>query len=594
MDNVTVQEPQQDTEQQPEEQVQIKQPVSEPVEKKPGKIQRLFAFINRGPLTLLYPFVLGLVLLGGWWLINHPQFVIDNVVNKPNALYTVLASIGGVLVFWVVIKFFQAIALWTTTTWKAIMASRKEDPIAWFFWVTIYGLLSVSVLGSGAFFENHFPHPIPGVGYAIALMFDLVTINAMRARLEALRTGDRSVSWLYLLAIFICTSATIFGNVYSALDHVNRVPQQMKDVSPWLAIIFPSMIIVMSVLADHLLEKTSTRLDAATYRAREEQRLDILVARREMRERMKAEEEKLAKLDMKPKKERRTFFLVRWFFPRDVDMDTLKAQLAEEQKQTAKEQQEAMQKQLDTFFNNAQNAYNNLASLVEKQAQSIAQIDAQRDTDNALFVEQICLSEASLSQTLKAQFEDALKSAFSMEKETLHVYAKGALQTQESEAKAQEKAPLEEQRKSEKASASSQGNAENNQKDDERLQWVLQNYPIVSQWHATGAVSVTIDQIKEGTGHTPQKVHRHLNKGAFKRTRREGFYRVDSVIEWLKNEPLPRVESVSKEEVKERDNVTVIGAESIPETPTLMAVENDPDTGEYEAIMKGEFEELSA
>jgi hypothetical protein len=58
--------------------------------------------------------------------------------------------------------------------------------------------------------------------------------------------------------------------------------------------------------------------------------------------------------------------------------------------------------------------------------------------------------------------------------------------------------------------------------------------------------------------------------------------------------PLPK----SKEEVKETDNSQVMGVDMVPETPAI----SDPDTGEYEAIMKGrsseynpeEYEEMTA
>lgn len=514
---------------------------AQPVEKKP-RFQR---FVNSPWLFLVVP-----VLAGALWLVNN-LWVITNNLDKPYLMLIAPVMAATVLGIWLVIKFFAAISRWAVATWKATMAARKEDPIAWFFWVTIYGLLAVSVLGSGAFFEKHFPHPFPGVGYAIALMFDLVTINAMRARLEALRTGDRSVSWLYLVAIFVCTSATVFGNVYSALDFVNRVPQEMKDASPWLAIIFPSMIIVMSILADHLLEKTSTRLDAATYRVREEQRLNILVVRREMRERIKAEEEKLAKLDAKPKKERRTFFLVRWFFPLDTDMQALSEQVAEETKQTYQPQLEEMQKQLSLFVQNAQSAYNNLASLVEKQSLQIADIDRQRDADNGLIAESITASHSELLQQVQAQINDAIQSVIAVSKNanTTVVSPSYTEPYSENTDEVQAVCVSPAQKNTGELYAQTINDAINHTPAtpelasldlDPSVVDVLEKYPeVYYSWIEKSVKSVSLDDIADVTGHSKRRLIKYAGK-AFKRTpKNANLYTVSSVVEWLKTAPTP-------------------------------------------------------
>jgi hypothetical protein len=550
---------------------QAQQPA--PIEKKSSIIKRLFAFISRGPWTLLYPVVFALVALGGWWLINNPQIINDYVVKQPYALYAVLAVFACWLALWLTIKFFATISRWLVATWQTTMKARKEDPIAWFFWVTIYGLLAVSVLGSGAFFEKHFPHPVPFVGYAIALMFDLVTINAMRARLEALRTGDKSISWLYLLAIFVCTSATIFGNVYSALDFVNRVPQEMTDAAPWLAVIFPSMIIVMSVLADHLLEKTSTRLDAATYRAREEQRLNILIARREMREKMKLEEEKLAKLDAKPKKERRTFFLVRWLFPRDgVDSQSVVEQAVETikpQLETLTKQNEELTQRLLSFVQGAQNAHAQLASLVEKQSRQIADIDAQRDVDNGLMIEQIRQYQetmqaqitdaiATLSQAVKTSQSEPEKASYTpvykpTDTQVINVKAGQDKATVNSEDKAvynegmstdalpvisQSKAQDTEEPITDSINLAALASGELPSDLPQDIAEVAKNYPrVYFEWIAKEVKSVDIDAIVEVTGQPKRRVQYHAGKTFTRTPKNPKLYTVTSVIKWLRTAP---------------------------------------------------------
>jgi hypothetical protein len=72
------------------------------------------------------------------------------------------------------------------------------------------------------------------------------------------------------------------------------------------------------------------------------------------------------------------------------------------------------------------------------------------------------------------------------------------------------------------------------------VQDVLIDYPIVERWLSTGQRSATIEEIIEVTHHTRKMVMNRINDHTITRTRRTGFYRIDSVIRWLKTAPLPK------------------------------------------------------
>ena len=85
---------------------------------------------------------------------------------------------------------------------------------------------------------------------------------------------------------------------------------------------------------------------------------------------------------------------------------------------------------------------------------------------------------------------------------------------------------------------------------------------IVASWLSGSARSVSLQEIIKGTGHSPQRVHKAAKDGTFKKTRREGYYKVSSVIQWLKTAPLPK------------DNKPITG-----EISPVLSDDNQPDNG---------------
>lgn len=75
------------------------------------------------------------------------------------------------------------------------------------------------------------------------------------------------------------------------------------------------------------------------------------------------------------------------------------------------------------------------------------------------------------------------------------------------------------------------------------------HYPIVSSWLSRKERSVTIEEVIQGTGHSPQMVHKRAKDGTFRKTRREGHYTLSSVITWLSSAPLPKTKEREKEPI---------------------------------------------
>jgi hypothetical protein len=166
------------------------------------------------------------------------------------------------------------------------MSTRLFSQIG-FFSLVIVVFMGISVLESGDFFnQNITHHAVFGfLGYALALGFDLVSIVCMVARLNAERMRDERGSRLNLVGVMICAAVSAFANACSSLQgydpaHLNHTPLWMQSVAPWTGLVFPTMIVVLSMTSDHILDHAPARgVDVDTFRARERKRVDMLQVR---------------------------------------------------------------------------------------------------------------------------------------------------------------------------------------------------------------------------------------------------------------------------------------------------------------------------
>jgi hypothetical protein len=282
-----------------------------------GCLGGLLYAVNRPWLLVTIP-----LMLLGIWTVNNTWIITDNI-NKPYALLAGPVLVASLLSGWLIFKFFRTIEAWCKMAWRAFFRAQKEDSSAQFFWMVIIVFMIVSVFASGSFFTNLEHDVIPGLGYVTALFIDLVAVQSMRARLNAVRLRDKRGEWLYLFGVFVCSGASAFANVYTSLADFNQhvtgvLPPWMLSIAPWFGLVFPALILLLSITADYTLDQTSTKLDPENYKAQEEKRMRLLEIQRDMLQRRVQVEQEIDRLSqqLRSGKQERTFFLVSWFFPK--------------------------------------------------------------------------------------------------------------------------------------------------------------------------------------------------------------------------------------------------------------------------------------
>jgi hypothetical protein len=347
------------------------------------------------------------LLVGGFWLVLNPAIITENI-NQPYALLFGPALLVSGLALWLVVKFFTAIERGIRSAIVAFKAARARDESAQFFWMVIFVFLMVSVFASGEFFSKLEKDAIPLLGYATALVIDLVAVVCMRARLNAGRLRDKQGQALYLVGVVFCAAVSAFANVFTTLTtfdtHIHGLPDWMAAIAPWFGLVFPSLIVLLSMTADYALDQTSSKLDPESYKAVEGKRVKLLEYQRDLLKERVGYEEEIDDLagQLRGRKERRVFFLVAWLFPLQMGgKELLKRVEALYQPQivTLTEQNEALKTSLAGMEANAMNAYNGLLQFVQGLQYNL---DSQRDTDNRLLVERIDNTAAGLRQEVLA------------------------------------------------------------------------------------------------------------------------------------------------------------------------------------------------
>jgi len=261
-----------------DDQPQQSQPVATSSKKKPAKEhpRGIVGLVNRPWLLIAVA-----VLLGCSYLIKNPTIITDHL-NTPYADLAGPIAVLSILAGWIVYKFFQSIVAGCKASWQALLNARKEDSSAQFFWAVIIVFMIVSVFTSGDFFTKLEQNFIPGLGYAVAFLIDLITVQSMRARMNAVRMRDSRGILLYTIGIVVCALSSTFANLYITLEHFHALPDWMKTSAPWFGIVFPGLILLLSITADYTVEQTSTKLDPDKYEELEEKRIRLLEVQRDM------------------------------------------------------------------------------------------------------------------------------------------------------------------------------------------------------------------------------------------------------------------------------------------------------------------------
>ncbi len=279
--------------------VQDGQVQAQPVKKK--RIGSIRGFINSPYLFILAP-----LLIGGFYLVQHPELV-QMGVNNPYAVAFVGSLPVCLIAIKLIINFFSVIEQWIRLQFEKARQARK----GFFFEIVTIVFMFVSVCEAGPFFNDIQHSMLSGaLGYITVLAFDLIAVVCIDARRKELAKGGTR-SGIYLLGVIICALVSMAANLYSALQNFHvpadpSIPAFLKSVAPYIGIMFPVMIIFLAFSRDADIEID----DAETYRKQQQKRVDFLVVRREILARVTHEMEQIDLLG------KREFILKSWLFTR--------------------------------------------------------------------------------------------------------------------------------------------------------------------------------------------------------------------------------------------------------------------------------------
>lgn len=188
--------------------------------------------------------------------------------------------------------------------WRVIFSTTG------FFWLTLLVFMSVSVTESGDFFNLAITHgAVFGLlGYAVAGTFDMLAIVFMMARLNATRIADGKGKWLALLGVAICAGISAFGNMASAVQAYNasvfnHLPAGVAGIAPYMSLVFPSMVVFTTLIADHIGDLNPGRADSIeVYRIKEMRKVELVKVRLEIERELAGVRLQMATLKQKPAK----------------------------------------------------------------------------------------------------------------------------------------------------------------------------------------------------------------------------------------------------------------------------------------------------
>lgn len=518
---------------------QAKQPDPAPAPDEKGRLAGFFFAINRPWILLTLP-----LLIGGWWLAANPGVITANL-DKPYALLAGPVLVGSILAGWLVWRFFEAIRAWCILAWKSLAQARKDDGSAQFFWMVIIVFLIVSVFASGHFFTI-LEGDIPGLGYATALFIDLVAVQSMRARLNAVRMRDKRGAFLYLIGVFVCAGASAFANVYSDLASFNQrasgvLPPWMVNAAPWFGLVFPLLILLLSITADYTLDQVSTKLDPENYKKQEEKRVKLLEIQRDLLTQRVQYEQEIDHLTRNNGKPRRVFFLVRWLVPerqQPLDIEHVMEQVKQIYQPVIEQQQKIIEE-----LTQARQAF----TLMQ---QTIHQIDLQRDTDNRLLSDLIDQRETRFQGLLsesQSSLIEQVKELFigpdtDPEIPTLEEAIDDPKESFKEDLNSPDTAPL--TRPLTIPLDDPKGEV------PEDLKEVFETYPYVKRAYFSGQKSLTLEESINVTGHSRKMILNRIKDGTFRPTpKNPNKYLLTSVIEWLKTAPKPTLKDDHSDEL---------------------------------------------
>ena len=379
---------------------------------------------------------------------------------------------------------------------------------AGFFWTVNLVFMAVSVLHAGIFFGiTGNGHDLPGMGqylgFAVSFFLDLVTIILMQAMLEARYRGEEARSRQFLFFITVCCGTSTFANLAISLNDFDaaamlpHAPFWVQLAAPYVLSSFPLFVIMMSIAAEMVVNvRPLESLNEEEYETDEKKRLRILEIRNTYLEKQANEELRALTIraQMRANKQLRKGNMpngFRWFWEKPLAVDTVIAGVTAQLKAMYEPQIEDLKRRLEEV----QTPPTNPTGLTAR----LAAQNGRKTLTNA----------TDISWVFTNQNEPTIAA-------NTNPSAHGKPQDEYNDETQQPSSPIQ-------MTAA--------------LFWITKNYPrVASEWLANNRKTATLEEITTVTGHTK----RRLNKAPLRRSSRNPeMVLISSVIEWLKNAPLP-------------------------------------------------------
>src|SRR6266700_3555371 len=188
-------------------------------------------------------------------------------------------------------------------------------------------------------------------GHMLVFAFDMIASVSLRARLNARRVFDTRGMKLQMWGIWLPALVSISANLAGAIQSFNANDFSHLFIFSWLlpliGAVFPSMIIVLSLAADHLIDTTAVnvKIDPEDFRKQEKKRVEILKVRLETEQELLKEESKIAAIrserDQARDKPTHEWFFTRWLRPHVTPpMAALKAEIERAVNEARKSQEQ--------------------------------------------------------------------------------------------------------------------------------------------------------------------------------------------------------------------------------------------------------------
>jgi hypothetical protein len=165
-------------------------------------------------------------------------------------------------------------------------------------------------------------------GHMLVFAFDMISAVSLRARLNARRVFDTRGMKLQMWGICLPAAVSVSANLAGALQGFNPSDFNHLFIFAWLlpliGAVFPSMIIVLSLAADHLIDTTAVnvKIDPEEFRKQERKRVEILKVRLETEQELLQEESKIVAIrgerDQAQARPSREWFFMRWLRPHSM------------------------------------------------------------------------------------------------------------------------------------------------------------------------------------------------------------------------------------------------------------------------------------